>query len=371
MPRSKKAISTRKKLPIVDKIILVLNILAAAMLLLSYLAPGTDPRDSSFIAIMGFGFQPLILANFCSIIYWLFRKKALALISSLSIIVGIYYISLNFGFRLPTPVGKKEATSDIRFMTYNVHEFKAIDRYESADVKANIIQLIKEKQPDILNFVEYRVNKDEKGSIKQYLTDTLNYKYHYFNASKVFKGDSIGVIMFSKFPIIKADTLKAAPILNLRGLYADIKHNNKTFRVYGLHLAYVEIKGNEKSKIMDGKINLDNSSLITSKLTVAFIKRSFQVSQIKKDIEKCPYPYIIAGDFNDTPISYAVNELGDGIKNAFAEKGSGLVSTYYSSFPKLQIDHILVSGQFDVLNYETIDKKLSDHKPVISDLKLN
>jgi endonuclease/exonuclease/phosphatase family metal-dependent hydrolase len=109
---------------------------------------------------------------------------------------------------------------------------------------------------------------------------------------------------------------------------------------------------------------------VQNALTNAFIARSFQVALIKRQMEKCPYPYLIAGDFNDTPNSFSVNELGDGLKNAFMEKGSGFETTYYSTYP-LHIDHLFVSSQFDILSYQSIDKKISDHKPIIADLKLN
>lgn len=91
---------------------------------------------------------------------------------------------------------------------------------------------------------------------------------------------------------------------------------------------------------------------------------------MKDHMAQCPYPYIVAGDFNDTPSSYAVNQMSKGIKNAFREKGRGLGRTYNGDIPNYQIDYILVSPQFDVLNYTVIEKKLSDHYPIRSDLLL-
>jgi len=94
------------------------------------------------------------------------------------------------------------------------------------------------------------------------------------------------------------------------------------------------------------------------------------VLRIKEDAAKCPYPYIISGDFNDTPTSYAVNKMSEGLKNAFCEKGSGFGRTYNGDFPNYQIDYIMASPAFNVLSYQIIEKKLSDHYPVRSDLVL-
>ena len=78
----------------------------------------------------------------------------------------------------------------------------------------------------------------------------------------------------------------------------------------------------------------------------AFIKRSEQVDIIKAEMDNCKTPYIIAGDFNDTPASYAVKKITKGLKNSFEEKGSGFGKTYNGKFPNFQIDYIATSGKW-------------------------
>ena len=41
-------------------------------------------------------------------------------------------------------------------------------------------------------------------------------------------------------------------------------------------------------------------------------------------MKSCPYPIIICGDFNDTPVSYAYQQLGDNMIDAFLESGNGI-----------------------------------------------
>jgi endonuclease/exonuclease/phosphatase family metal-dependent hydrolase len=111
--------------------------------------------------------------------------------------------------------------------------------------------------------------------------------------------------------------------------------------------------------------------LILEKLQIAYPKRAEQAKIIMKHIENSPYPVIVCGDFNDTPISYAVNNmLSGGLINSFREKGSGLGITYNGDFPNFQIDYILVSPSFSVKNYRIIQKKVSDHYALRSDLEL-
>ena len=115
---------------------------------------------------------------------------------------------------------------------------------------------------------------------------------------------------------------------------------------------------------------MESSKKIGIRLKKAFIKRGEQVKILKADTEKCTIPYIIAGDFNDTPISYTVNTISAGMKNSFREKGSGFGVTYNGEFPNFQIDYILTSPEFSIKNYLIVDKKLSDHYAVRTDLEL-
>ena len=87
-------------------------------------------------------------------------------------------------------------------------------------------------------------------------------------------------------------------------------------------------------------------------------------------MNNCDIPFVIAGDFNDTPASYAVTKITDSLNNAFIQKGQGLGRTYNGKFPNFQIDYIATSKDFEVENYHIIKAKLSDHFPVRSDLSL-
>ena len=75
------------------------------------------------------------------------------------------------------------------------------------------------------------------------------------------------------------------------------------------------------------------------------------------------------GDFNDTPMSYAVNLISNGMNNAFQKKGRGWGVTHFDLLPIFQIDYILSSIDLEVVNYQIIKKKLSDHYPLWADLK--
>jgi endonuclease/exonuclease/phosphatase family metal-dependent hydrolase len=359
-----------KRFTLFDKIVLGLNIFVVVALLLSYLAPLTDPRDYDFIAILGFGYLYIAFGSLLFIFYWAFRKPIFILISLLPFLLGFSTMRHYFGFRGKSVQPQTASAGTLRVMQYNVHKFTGLDRFLDQPIQDEVFDLITNQNPDILTMVEFAKGPKKTDTLINQLKTTLKMNYYY----KVFaRGrDSLGNAIFSKYPILKAGVVDTtASMLNTEATFADILYNKKTIRVYSLHLAAVTMNDKQKKRFLKGSLfSFEKLFFIKDRISAANVYRSFQVDKIKTHIRTCPYPYIITGDFNDNPNSFSVNELSDGMKNAFLEKGSGFQTTYYSFFP-LQIDYILVSPQFDVLTYKTIEKKMSDHKPVISDLKLN
>lgn len=366
MRRKRKKVS--RNFTVLNKVVLIINCICALCLLLSYLAPSTDPRDLWIIAILGLGYPLLLIANLVFIIYWLFFKKLLSLISAICIVIGFNAIIQNIGFHTDSFPDKKASPEVIRLMSYNAHEFVGIGSSEGESKLKENLKFIRNVNPDIINFVEYNTKTPDSIAVVDSVKKALNANYYYFKAYDYVKRSPGGNCIYSKFPIVNSGFVDTKG-LKFIAIFVDIKYINKIFRVYCIHLEGVHFKV-ERTKLNHGKVSADQSSLVITKLKVAYISRTYQVSLIKKHMDACPYPYIIAGDFDDTPVSFAVNELSDGLKNAFIEKGSGFGFTYDEMFP-LQLDYIFTTSQFDVLNYQVIDKNISDHKPIVSDLKLN
>src|ERR1700760_201747 len=112
----------KKKLPIYDRFFLWINYAFLFALLVSYLAPITDPRKFWLIAFFGLAYPLLLLGNFLLALYWALRKKRLFLLSTIGILCGWGILHKNIGFN----IGNSDVKSPdaIRVMTYNVHNFK-------------------------------------------------------------------------------------------------------------------------------------------------------------------------------------------------------------------------------------------------------
>jgi endonuclease/exonuclease/phosphatase (EEP) superfamily protein YafD len=92
--------------------------------------------------------------------------------------------------------------------------------------------------------------------------------------------------------------------------------------------------------------------------------------QVREQLDKCPYPGIICGDFNDVPNSYTYYNIRGDWQDAFLKKGFGIGRTYVNISPTLRIDYILASPDLDILQCTRFINSYSDHHPVIADFKL-
>src|SRR6187551_1897509 len=107
----------KQKLPFIDKVFLWLNCGLCLALLISYLAPVTDPKTAWLIAFFGLAYPPILLVNLIMISYWLLRKSWLALISVVGILCGFGVLENNIGFHPGNSnVNKPKAENALRMM---------------------------------------------------------------------------------------------------------------------------------------------------------------------------------------------------------------------------------------------------------------
>ncbi len=365
----------KNKLSLIDKIILWLNALLWIGLLISYLAPIIDPIKFWPVAFFGLGYPILFTANLIFLVYWLFRKNWYALVSVIVILLGWNVLRSNVEMSLPRSGSYGPGVNLVKLMTYNVHNFKRYGSSNDKPTKHDILDIIDHEQPDIIGFQEFYTRKAGQYDMRDSILKIMGTTYYYFEPVISNSQEAIGLAIYSKFPIVAHGLILLSEKLSENScLYIDVKKGNSTFRVYNVHLQSIRFDPEDykylNSISKQGKTDISSTKRLGSKLKNAFIKRSSQVVKIKAHAAQCPYPYIISGDFNDTPSSYAVNTMASGLKNAFRERGAGMGRTYNGDFPNFQIDYIMASPQFDITDYYIIEKKLSDHYPVRSDLIL-
>jgi len=363
----------KRKYNFFDKLLLPIAVLLAVALLLGTLAGSMDPRKHSIIAFFGLAYPFVLLANLFFLVWWFISKKWFFVVLTV-LIIAFGYKTLRATLAFGGIEGSNEkAENSIRMMTYNVHNFKLFGEANTESVKEKMLQVVKDQNPDIVCFQEfytrYRGSFDTVDSLKS----LLNTKYFYFLPIKKNDYEAMGLAIFSRFPIKDKGNIPFDDDLGGNmSIYADLDIKGKTLRVYNVHFQSISFEKQDYEyldKVKEMNTELQPSKRILKMLRSAFLKRSSQVDIMKKEMATCKTPYLIAGDFNDTPASYVVTQITDGLNNAFIKKGSGLGRTYNGKFPNFQIDYIATSKDLEVLNYKITQAKLSDHFPVRSDLR--
>ncbi len=362
------------------KFFIVCNIILAVLFLLGCYGGYFNPQTwwpLGFLTLGSFYFLILLLLF---ILFWLFVKARFSLISVVAILLAFQPVRQIIPLRFSSSFNKQKAGTGLRVMTWNVEHFDILEHKTHPEKKQQMLDLINEHNPDIACFQEM-VGSDSNASAINYIPEILeklsfsNYHYSY-NRKLDFDGKHhFGIITFTKLLIIKQETIKFYPYdYNSIFQYTDVVNGTDTLRVFNIHLQSLKFSADNLKYIDDPEINDENdlkkSKSVISKLKHGFLKRKIQADRIKVEIDKSPYPVIVCGDFNDLPNSYSYNTIGSGLKNAFAQKGSGIGRTFTGISPTLRIDNIFVADKFDVLQYTCINKKLSDHFPVIADIEL-
>lgn len=360
-----------------DRLVRVGAILLALGLVLGFLAGRFDPRHYRYIAFFGLAYPYILFLNILMILWWCLRRRWAFVIGTVTLIlIGWQALTATFGLIGEQGLGPKTDPTLIRMMTYNVHSFKPYGQENVEPVKQKMLSLIENENPDIICFQEYFTRRKGTFDITDSLLRILDKPHFYFVPSSQNDYEATGLAIFSKYPIKdKGKIVFGANYGGNASIYIDIVVNNRKLRIYNLHLQSISFDKQDYSYIDQVKLKMEPEILpskrIVSMLKNAFLKRSAQVDIMKAHMKTCETPFLIAGDFNDTPASYAVTQLTKSLNNTFKEQGTGFGKTYNGKFPNFQIDYIATTKDLKVVNYRVIEAQLSDHFPVRSDLRLN
>ncbi len=364
----------------VKKTLLLLNCVLAGSLLLAYLSVYISPEDFWPLAFFGLAYPILLLLNLMMVILWAFRKNKFIFISVLTIFLGSGHIR-NF---IQIPVFEKrdalESSNDstcegplfrqepIVFLSYNVRLF---DYYHWSDDPAAgkmIFDLIADTDPGILCLQEIYTPVEGEISFLSQRDGTGKYDYSQIAYAK---GSSLigryGIATLSDFPVVNSGELRFPGTYNL-AIFTDLKIHNDTIRIYNTHLQSIRLRKREydlMKMLNSGEEEAMNEIKdISTRLKYAFRKRAHQAEILSDHIHESPWPVIVCGDFNDTPVSYTYHKIRGDLVDAFIESGRGIGNTYSEMFPSYRIDYILHSRNLKSVGFETIRVDYSDHFPV-------
>lgn len=357
------------KLGFIGVSLYTLNIVAVVALLLSYAAAFFNPDFFWPIAFFGLAYLPILIINIFFVIVWLFRKPKNALLSTVTILLGWSLMTQHITFNKTELFHHTDST--LRTMSYNVHLLVNAED-EEISTKDSVINIINDVNPDVLCMQEFQSTLSGQNTFMERLKKECGFEDYYFGTANYNDYHGYGQIIYSKYPIVNSGSItKNAYGIN-RIIFADIVRNEDTIRVYNVHLRSFGLQSEDKEFIQNPSESADgekvNTKRVSRKLRDAFSNRGSQALSLTEHIRQTDYSKVVMGDFNDTPMSYSVNVIDRELNNAFKEKGNGWGVTHYKLFPVLQIDYIFTD--FEVLDYNIVKKKFSDHYPIWADLKI-
>lgn len=358
---------------IVRRTLLWSNICGVAALLLSVFLPCVNPGQWWPAGFSGFFFPFLFLLCLLYTAVWAWRKnRKYGWMNIIAIICAMPAALTTWGVHIfrENIISKQTNSGQFTLMTYNTSSM-GLERYvTNKDKEAAIYNTIASGSPDILCMQEFYTN-DKPGNEQhlQRITSTGNYPYHYFTRDKThWESWHYGIVLFSRYPIITASAIPSVESSTGSGstfLQADIAINGDTIRVFNVHLISYMFKGEDYENMKAPK-----GTGLVYKMRRTFPTRSSQALQLAALIAASPYPAIVCGDFNDTPVSFTYKTISRNLQDAFLKTGAGWGRTLSYLSPSLRIDYILAQPAVNIHGSKVFHNRPSEHFPVMACLSL-
>ena len=353
---------------LIRKILFVLNIVAVLALLIAYASVIINPEKIAFPAFFGLAYPYLLMVNVIFIIIWGINFKREVFISIIVIALGYNHFNNFIKF------GKKETGDhDISIMSYNIRLFNHYDTQSNSE--KDIMTYLKLNNPDILCLQEFYLN-GPVSSVYRRFAEPINKDYNVHRKFIRIRNDRYyGITTFTTYPVIARGDILHPNSASL-SIYTDIVIDSDTVRVYNNHLQSFKLRRMDRSLIEEIYTNDEDDTMkelrdLSFSLKQGFARRAYQAKILKEHINSSPYPVIVCGDFNDTPISYTYRKIRKGLKDAFVESGSGAGFTYKGKYPSNRIDYILFDKNIISSGYITDRVKFSDHYPIRAYFKIS
>ncbi len=227
----------------------------------------------------------------------------------------------------------------------------------------NIIALLNSVKPDIFCFQELCIDSVYNPGIRdiaRYIAEKLGVRYYFetaFTKPDAEEVKSIGNAVFSRFPIV-----------GKRHFFTKEAGSHVTdFSDEGRVYVEAEIQTDEQKFLQVGTVHL--SYIHKFMMTEAKIK---EVNRLVDGVKDKSKSYILTGDLNSTPDSYAIQEL----QKYFINAGPPFDEPTWTTKPfdhrgfrekslRWRLDYIFVTKDIRIVSSEIIKTDYSDHLPIL------
>lgn len=292
----------------------------------------------------------LVLNTFL-LIYYVSGFKRNALFPLFTLLLGLPFIFISFSVS-----SSDQAEKTFSILSFNSKLFREEDTYD--EFSEEMIDWVINDSSSIKCIQEFCTNPKWPGLDVYGEIERSGYNGYSF-ASKTIHNQ--GLAIFTKFPIVNSGTLFQRKLTVNNIIFADIKINEDTLRVYNCHLSSMNIILYEYKSLKEPK---SKAKKLISKLREGGISRSKEIDVLLAHASQSPHPVLICGDFNEIPYSFNYFRFKELYSNSFEEAGNGFGFTLNNALFFLRIDHQFYGNGIEAKRYE-VDKsmRISDHFP--------
>ncbi|MDE5945227.1 MAG: endonuclease/exonuclease/phosphatase family protein [Rikenella sp.] len=365
-----------------DVFLVLITLLLSGGLAMGYLSTGISPERNWVFAFFGLGAPFLYLGNIVMLLLWVIRWRWWALVPALTLLFGMGHlgrlIQFDFGKEYDAAAeenagaiaARRKDPSQFAVLTYNVHGFTygQDDHAGYWRTVDSVAAYVRRVQPDVICFQEYETMQG--GDVRR--IDSLYRDWPYRAYNFIYGGSNdigYGTAIFSRFPILEAQRTIFDQSSNSL-LRADVLlPSGDTVRLFNNHLQSTQVDERSQQRVERFVVRGEEATgkfvrSLGSHLRINYRRRAIQVDTVSRMIALSPYPAIVAGDFNDTPVSYTYKKMRGGLEDAFVNAGSGYGYTYNRLFAMLRIDYVFHAPLFETEGYRSDRLPWSDHNPV-------
>ena len=353
-------------------LLLVGTLLVSGMYLLGAYSGYIAPKTWILPSFLGLFFPALLVTYVLVMLFWLvaWDKRRLLL-------VGIVWLISLPQLLIYFPISREEKVlgsedESLRILSYNVCAF-GFKPHTKTSPNA-ILQYIKSSGADIVCLQEAMLNQNPwAGVVSKTLRSYLSQDYPYIQVHRVNRGGST-LALLSKYPVTEAKEIPLPSWVNGAVAYKILIRGEEVL-IINVHLESFHLKrvdGADYLRLASRGQALRLKDALDTKLAPTFQAHGVQANIIHQLIQSYGTErVIVCGDFNDTPLSYTRRKIGEGLQDAFVERGNGFGFTFKTRPFIVRIDHILYGSAFRALSCE-VDKTASesDHHPIEAVLSL-
>lgn len=323
------------------------------------------PHSAGYLSLLALAYPLMLIIEVCFAFLLMLVERRLLIVLAVVLAATWPQISAFCPLNFTT-----NNDCNFRLMTYNTYGMTNRDAEDERGVLGQILDndadfvCLQEAQSDEL--FRYYTTDDVLRQLKE--------RYPYIHLS----GENIGYM--SKRPVTLL-TEKHEDMYFYYAIYRTDVDGQLIF-IINTHLQSIGLSKKDKQLYMhlthptrSGTSLRGVRSGLMTKLRSAFTERAPQAEKIdslaRNLTAKNPdAAIIIAGDFNDTPYSYAYLQACNGRRDAYRDGGLGPVVTYNSNRFYFHIDQILYEGNIKATKCRRGHSRSSDHYSLTADFKI-